>query len=270
MSHQSWRQVTAYLTKQARKFATGDSADEVRSHFIKEALIQMMPIETAAYVRERAPKTPEEAADLAANHFLSHGVNQFNWEGQRPRRDKEKFSLSQNKFDHNQSFKPSQPISKFKGDTHSHKSFEPRTYSRPYDTYQSPTPQVTKPSDKTFSKPNDSYLSPTPQRPNDKTFKQHKNFNPKIDKSKIECFKCHQLGHFSNECTVVATVCVPSMLKLSSKPLYKPGKIGDKSVQVLMDSGASFQRSFCHLTTNNAGLSWLELLETKLSCIKLL
>lgn len=80
VSNQSWRQVTAYLNKQARKFATGDSADEVRAHFVTEALIQMMPIETAAYVRERAPTTPEAAADLAANHFLSHGVNQFNWE----------------------------------------------------------------------------------------------------------------------------------------------------------------------------------------------
>ena len=229
--NQSWRQLSGYISKQSRKFAIGETAQQIREQYDKEMLIQLMPVETATYVREREPDTLEEAVQLAENHFLANNVNQFNWEGHKQNVEKYKYSIKPkpNRFSPNQ---PAYYSNKLKPDHYKY------SQHKHYNSFQQPRDQYKQSFDR-YKQPND---QPTTKYPNNKestaTETNIQKFKPKTDLSKIQCFKCHQYGHFSTDCTVVALVSVPSLQKLTSKPLYKPGKVGDRPVEFLMDSGA--------------------------------
>ena len=234
VQNQTWRQTGTYMEKQLRKFARGNSADEIRNQVLKESLIQLMPVETAAYVRERKPNTWEEAADLAANHFMAHNVNQTNWEGQRPRKDSERYSL----FRYRSQYQSNRQNCKFRGDTSSPRGFESKTYTRPPGNQESSTPKSSFKGDRPFKQSTQKSVH----------FSQDSfSKDSTRDRSQVTCWKCREKGHYASECTTVMRFSVPSLLEMSSKPVFKTGKIGTKKVEALMDSGADVSIIAKHL-----------------------
>jgi len=81
---QTWRATANKIARLARRCADGDTVDEVRGTFIKEKLIQLMPQEIQAYVKEKDPKTYLNAADLAATYCSIHGIDQTRVDSSKP------------------------------------------------------------------------------------------------------------------------------------------------------------------------------------------
>ena len=65
----TWREEVAILTKLLRRCTPGPTAEEVRGQILVEKLTQMLPKHIQAFVRERQPNSPSEAADLISTYF---------------------------------------------------------------------------------------------------------------------------------------------------------------------------------------------------------
>jgi len=76
----TWREEVAVLTKLLRRCAPGPTAEEVRGQILVEKLTQMLPRTIQAFVRERKPKTPSEAAELISTYFRAHNITETEWE----------------------------------------------------------------------------------------------------------------------------------------------------------------------------------------------
>lgn len=152
------------------------------------------------------PNTWEEAADLAANHFMAHNVNQTNWEGQRPRREAERYSLFRYRGQH-QSYRQN---SKFRGDNSSLRSFEPKSHTRPPGNQEALTPKSCFKGDKPLKQPAERSVHFS----KDTFSKDSSSYHSPRGRSQIICWKCREKGHYASECTTVMRFSVPSLLEM--------------------------------------------------------
>lgn len=206
----TWREEVAELTKLIRRCAPGPSAEEVREQIL---VVQMLPRTIQAFVRERKPTKPSEAADLISTYFRAHGITETEWE----LRDREQYNK---KAGYKQSY--------------SHQSYQPQHNNRYTMTttqqQTSMTPSTTTPT------------SSTGQEQSGKSYKgrsfPQKGYH-KRDMSKVQCHNCKEYGHYAYQCVKVNVVTLPGLDGAHKKPpVMKHGKIGHKEHLWYMDSGA--------------------------------
>jgi len=217
LSGSTWRETLNILLKKLRKFAPGPTAEECRDQVAKEKLLQLLPFRAQAFVREREPTTALEAADLAASYFYSHNMDESKWESNY---NKKKGSYPSSQPQNNN----------FKQDNQGHpqRDHKQRRYN------QTGKPHALQPNSQppSVNEPSKGVTSQTNQQGHSTS--RNNNFNPNII-----CLKCGERGHKAEVCLKVNLVAIPCLFSaFASPPVMKPGKIGDKEVTMLMDSGA--------------------------------
>ena len=227
LSGSTWRETVNTLTKKITLFTPGPTIQDVRSQIVTEKLLQLLPFRAQAFVREREPKTALEAADLASSYFHSHNMDEIHWDTtinkKQPSSPKANFKQnlqSQHQSRHIQSnHHPNQS---------GHRTFwshDKNQVPHYVPNYQPGTNPVTK----------DTNLQPNQQA------QQPRNFQTqyKGDLSKVTCFKCGERGHKADACIKINLVSTPCLFgSFTAPPILKPGRIGNKDVQLFMDSRA--------------------------------
>ena len=102
---ESLRVTATKIARLARRFAVGKSEEEIREKFCTEKIIQLLPPETQAYVREKEPSTPYAAADLATKHFILKEIDEVKFDSEKPWTFKSKSELGPHER-HHKAFKP--------------------------------------------------------------------------------------------------------------------------------------------------------------------
>lgn len=169
----TWREEASTLMKQLKKFTAGPTIEQIRQQIATEKLLQMLPGKAQAFVREREPSTPTEAADLASSYFSSHNMDELQWENYKD------FPKKANHKD-----RP-------------HKFNTPANQKYGYQNL---------PHDKSHLQ--QSYQQPRANNQPHRDFKGNQNSNTRVtsqsftqqptDLSQIICFKCGDKGHKSN------------------------------------------------------------------------